>query len=858
MCKTPRRSCVFSFATLVVFTVFAACQLSIAADSLFPRNLDKSRWVKFSAEGFSKPVTGIVFNRDNTPCCGCPVGGVATGCMDIDTRGVWGYNYIFNGWSDFFYIPGGRVPRMEPPIEPIFGLAVGDQTWALTTEAFMNGSVVPWCTEPHYPGVWTSDPNPRVRKLKALDLRDVKPARDILYWGHFPVVDMEFVTDSPVEVGARIWSSFLPGNAVESNIPGAVFEVRLRNKSSSPQTGAVAMNFPGPNAREARSSDFHRKEVSGPFNGVVVSSAVADVNYALGVIGDEKLRVGGGLNANPNAWSKLGKELPGPVFRSVNDTHLYQTGSASVAVDFSLEAGAEKTVRFVLAWYAPVFEGAVKKPDGAQPKKKWKAPEWMGGTNFFKQMYATRYISALDVAMRLATSHEDLLSRVLAWQRIVYEAKHLPGWLQDALINNLSLIAEDGYWAQPQTPLGDWAYPFGVYALNESSRGCPHLGNMPSDWYGTLPLTFFYPDLHRSELNAFMQYQSKDGEVPFALGAIHGLPDLASPEYYWQKSLNGMCYVDMVDRLWQRTGDRKVLEQFYESVKGATTFTMKQSSKPGFPIRMPDDGGMEWFEHGEWAGMATHMGGLRLAMLSMAERMATSIGDKEYSALCRKWLDIGQDAMENKMWTDAVGGYYLNFWEPETNKKSDDIMAYALDGEWAAQFHGLAGVFNARRVEKMLQTIRKFNVKLTPDIGAANFCRPDGSPLSKKNEAEDENINQETKADVAHYGAYTMFSAEVVVLGMTYMLSGERDFGLEMVRKHWENLLCIQRHPWDFPNMMRGDNGERLFGTDYYQCMMLWALPAAIEKKDIARFTGEGGLVDRMIRAAQGARLSGK
>jgi uncharacterized protein (DUF608 family) len=798
-------------------------------------------------------VSGVIYNRENVPCCGCPVGGVATGCIDIDTRGVWGYHSLFNGYSDFFYIPGGKVPRMEPTIQPIFGLAVGDQTWALTTEQFSNGSTVPWCTEPHYPGVWTRDPEPRVQQIKALELRHVKPAQDVLYWGHYPVVDMEFVTDSPVEVGARVWSPFLPGNAVESNIPAAVFEVRLRNKSTSAQTGSIAMNFPGPNTFEARSADFHRKRISGTFSGVVVSSVTADVNYALGVIGEEKFRFGAGLDAKPESWFLLGKELPAPGFRSNNDTQLFQTASASAAVDFSLAPGENKTVRFVLAWYAPVFQGATKKPDGAQPRKKWLAPDWMGDTNFFKQMYAARYVSALDVAMRVATTHENLLKRVLAWQSIVYESKHLPGWLQDSLINGLSLITENGYWAQPQTPLGDWAHPQGVFALNESSRGCPHIGNMPSDWYGTLPLTFFFPDLQRSELTAFRVYQKDDGEVPFALGAIHGLPDFASPEYYWQKSLNGMCYVDMVDRLWQRTGDSKILEEFYDSVKGATTFTMKQSTKPGFPIRMPDDGGMEWFEHGDWAGMATHMGGLRLAMLRMAERMATASGGDAYAEQCREWLAVGQDAMENKMWTDNAGGYYINFWEPETEKKSEDVMAYALDGEWAAQSHGLPGVFQPKRVKKMLETVKRLNVALTPKIGAANFCRPDGSALSDKKKDEQANINKVNEADVAHYGAYTMFTAEVVLLGMTYMLAGDRDFGIDLVRKHWENLFCVQRHPWDYPNMMYGDDGRKLFGTDYYQCMMLWALPAAIEGRDIARFTSKGGLTDRMIRAAAGS-----
>ena len=47
------------------------------------------------------------------------------------------------------------------------------------------------------------------------------------------------------------------------------------------------------------------------------------------------------------------------------------------------------------------------------------------------------------------------------------------------------------------------------------------------------------------------------------------------------------------------------------------------------------------------------------------------------------------------------------------------------------------------------------------------------------------------------------------------------------------------------------DTGERTFGNDYYQDMMLWSLPAAIEGKDFAAPNRPGGLVERMIRAAR-------
>ena len=250
---------------------------------------------------------------------------------------------------------------------------------------------------------------------------------------------------------------------------------------------------------------------------------------------------------------------------------------------------------------------------------------------------------------------------------------------------------------------------------------------------------------------------------------------------------------------------------------------------------MPDIGGMEWFEFGEWAGMASLMGGMRLAQLRIVERMAEAVGDNEHAVRCRKWLEEGTAAMEEQMWT---GSYYLNFWDKDSGKKSDDVMAYQLDGEWTAAFHGLPGVFRKDRVQTTLQTIDRCNIALTPDVGAANFARPDGSVLP-------------SDSKTAEYGLYAMFPPEVVILGMTYIYAGQKHFGLDLVRKHWENLVLTQRHPWDLPNIVRGDTGARVFGTDYYQNMVLWTLPAALDNQDLKQTVGQGSLIDRILQAGR-------
>ena len=74
--------------------------------NLFPVDLPESQWVQFDAEGFSRPVCGVIYRTGKPPCCGVPLGGIGTGCLDIDARGVYGFSSIFNpasearGWAE--------------------------------------------------------------------------------------------------------------------------------------------------------------------------------------------------------------------------------------------------------------------------------------------------------------------------------------------------------------------------------------------------------------------------------------------------------------------------------------------------------------------------------------------------------------------------------------------------------------------------------------------------------------------------------------------------------------------------------------------------------------------------------------
>ncbi len=784
-------------------------------DLLFPDNLLHASWLRFQADGYDEPVTGIIFRNLPRPSCGVPLGNVDTGCIDIDPNGMLGYSTIFNLLIN---------PRQLINL-PFLGLSVSGKTWVLATDT--KGK-----RDRPIPSVGTLfPPTDYTPAYDDIGLEGVNLADFIDYWGHYPIADLKFKTSSPVQVGLRAWTPFLPGDTKVSLMPCTVFECRLHNSSKDQQQGTLAFTFPG---FETPSKDtaIDRAALKGDIQGLHIANHHGPdawkMSYVLGLLGNNKVRIGGPLKNDGAAWKNIANALPNALPGETGMT---------LACDFDLDAGKSQTFRFLLCWYAPYWKA------GGSPSH--------AGTKTFTHMYSKYYSGPVDVANVLIKDHASLLSRVISWQSVLYNDPGIPGWLADSLINNLHLITECSVWGQAEKPIGDWCnVDDGLFGLNECPRGCPQIECIPCSFYGNIPLVYFFPDAALSTLRGYKAYQFEDGRPPWIFGGCTANEkankqpyDIAAPDKGYQTVLNGACYLVMADRYWQRTGDDAFIKEFWDSLKRANDFSLNLRPKYGLSqvMSMPepgtDLGGLgdtEWFEAPEpgWKGFVTHAGAIRMAQVAIAKRMAMAMKDDEYVKKCDEWLKAGDDVLENKLWN---GTYYLNFNDVDNNVKSDLIFGYQLDGEWIVDAHGVPGIFPKDKINITLETIRKANCALS-QTGAANYANPDGSA-----------------AKVGGYGTFGYFPPELMMLAMTYMYEGQKDFGLDLLHRCMENISCKWGYTWDFPNTVRGDmdTGQRHFGADYYQNMMLWFVPAALMNQDIHTSTQPGGLIDRVIQATK-------
>ncbi len=192
---------------------------------LFAAGLKGAQWNTFKSAGYAKDVSGICYRTKTAgyfscyvdrplPCSGMPLGGIDTGALYLEPSGVLGYSSIFNHLT----------PIGGPLNIPYMGLASGGRTWVFGTAQTKN-----------YAG----------NNRPTMGLKVLGSMQESEYWGHYPIADIEYKSDSPVEVGVRCWSPFIPGDSKASNTPGAVFEAHLRNKASTSQKGCLLFNFPG-------------------------------------------------------------------------------------------------------------------------------------------------------------------------------------------------------------------------------------------------------------------------------------------------------------------------------------------------------------------------------------------------------------------------------------------------------------------------------------------------------------------------------------------------------------------------------------------------------------------------------------
>lgn len=737
-----------------------------------------NKWTELSAQGYDAPVSGIVY--DGRQLWIRPTSGLSdpekAQPLGIPLGGLGtGYiDFCGNGWWGQTSIFNDYVPPITWNC-PALAIGIKNEVTQLTTRPIGNNK---------------------------------KGVNSIFYWGHFPVADAHYHGEFPVHVAVRAWSPFLPGDSENSNIPAAIMDVQLKSKSQSSDIVKLYMYFPGPALRPQSTTQT-----------AIIPQIVSEINlngFLLKYSENYNHSVFIGTTGDFSVTSVPSTIMFGNIEQTGNSI-AQSVNNLCMEVSIPVKPGETKDVRLIIAWNYTLFRDS-----GSEP-------HW--------NHYSGRFNDAVSVARLISQQGNDLLNRVIAWQKVVYKKPDLPEWLKDCLINGFYSYAKNTLWVDNRRP-DNWYLPQGFFSHSESFIGCPIQETMVCRMHGHLPTLFFWRELELSTLEAFRHYQLATGEIPFCFGHKYSLRD---PRYVCQHPLNSQQYIQMVLRYYLRTKDISFLQRFLPSVRMALDYSktldydqdglMNDHSHAVAGEYWPAN---QFYDIWPWYGTSAYVAGTWLATLKCGEEIGRLTNDMSLVTDCRNLFAKGMQNYEQKLWT---GTHYRLYNDPENGLIKETCLGNQLMGEWCARLCGMQ-IFPDDRIQKTIATIKKLNCTAT-EYGLVNGVNPEGR-------AEDTGIGT-----VGDHGKQ-IFIGENLCATMTMMYENHPQDGIEYARRMMSALFEKHCMPWDQHCLIRANDGGPAWGNNYYSDLVIWAVPMAFKNQSIDQFVGEGGLVDEIIKASKG------
>jgi uncharacterized protein (DUF608 family) len=450
-------------------------------------------------------------------------------------------------------------------------------------------------------------------------------------------------------------------------------------------------------------------------------------------------------------------------------------------------------------------------------------------------MYAERFPGAEAVARRAAARWDDWLARIVRWQSVLYARADLPDAMKEALVNSFYSICKNAHWIAKYRP-DDWFPAEGLLLVNESLAVCPLSETLPCHYLGGFPVLLFFPELERTTLEAYRHFQLSTGEVPFALANGFGA---RTPFYPAQHPNRVGEYIELVCRLWLRTGDPEILGEMYPSARAALDYLEfldtdgdglvdeHSHALPGerFPANVPWD---QWPQ----SGTSVYTAMKSLASCLALERMAIAAGDMDTARHCRERVEKGRARLEALLWNGAYYDLSCDAGVPD-----HDCLLAQVTGVWAAALLGVECPVPMDRVRSCVAAIRERLSKLSA-YGYVLASHEDGSPTYSNFLP-----NCDFPRDV--WPLYNFIYTAVC------RLAGEDETAAwEPTLRTLEALFhAANAMPWGWPCCLSALDGWEGHGHDYQDPLAIWTIPMLSAGQDVAAGSSAGSLVDAILKA---------
>lgn len=360
------------------------------------------------------------------------------------------------------------------------------------------------------------------------------------------------------------------------------------------------------------------------------------------------------------------------------------SSASAIAVKTHLYAGKKKTIRFMLAWFAPELHiNAARMPIGSY---------WPCGADYNKY-YHNNFNSIENLIQYADFNRERILRETKEWQTPVLNSS-LPEWYKFKLINSAYVI----YTNMVLTKGGE-------VMVNEGAMG--GFGGTMDQRLSAHPFyQKFFTQLDRSEMNIFAGSIDPEGYILHFIGHYYvgiGSYDGKVPtEKGWMLD-NCSGWIIQLIKDYEQSGDIEYLRKHVTKVKRIIRFLYSRmpegSSIPVGPTTYDD------FVH---PPLYSYYAGVWLATLKAYQAMGEAINDQTIVEEAKNQFNVSQKEIIDKLWT---GDFFAYGCEPDGSKRLDKILFTGqLAGQFLSRYCGWGDIYPMDIVKSSIRS--QFNISL--------------------------------------------------------------------------------------------------------------------------------------------------
>jgi len=535
----------------------------------------------------------------------------------------------------------------------------------------------------------------------------------------------------PLDVTLTGWSPFIPGDADDSSLPVGSLEYTFRN----PGRAAIEAVFSF-NTKNFMATGSKRDGI-GPIKGGFVlydkgtEEKPADAGALAVFVDDPDVVVdhgwfrGGWWDALTLAWRNIQAARP-----VANPPLEGPSPGASLFVPLTIEPGAEKTVRVMIAWYVSLTDLRYGRDPAGSSQAEAQA---CCSSPYHVPWYAGRFNDVYDVADYWRSKYAQLREKSALFRDALY-ASTLPPEVLEAVAANLTILKSPTVLRQTDGRL--WCFE-GC----SDDRGCCH-GSCTHVWNYAQALPHLFPSLERTlRRTEFNESQDERGHQTFR----SALPIRPVAHDFHAAADGQLGGIMKVHREWRISGDEAWLKEIWPKVKLSLDYCIRTWDPRGRGV-------LEEPHHNtydiEYWGPDGHCSSFYLGALKAAVGMGRALGEdvSRYGELLEKGVRFLETELWNgeyfyqKIQTEGLDAVYepldysangpgykdtvelLNREGPKyqygTGCLSDGVL-----GAWMAEVCGVGGILSPEKVRSHLLAVHKHNLK--HDLSAfANPQRP--------------------------------------------------------------------------------------------------------------------------------------